>query len=179
MPDQPEKLAEDRRTQVARAIYAKLDADNLDPWDVAIARQARYQAAHSPMVRQAFAYADAAIAVLEADFALVSRVPTRGLLISMAMRMDHAFGMPPDPTGLLVGMKTPAEKEAVLVDMGRLHEEVVGTGFYNPSREAWYRGMVPVHVSPGIPDHAAVFVDGAGKVVGGIKNIGTEPEGDA
>jgi hypothetical protein len=72
--------------------------------------------------------------------------PPPGLLESMAMRCNHAFGL---STGIsdekinamrnsdsvldkMMGGQymTSREREALLADMRRCHEEVVGTGFF-------------------------------------------------
>ncbi len=62
--------------------------------------------------------------------------PPRALLISMAMRLHHDWGMDAwvqAGTGQrhpLCGGFTDAEREVVLVEMAQLYEEVVGRGFY-------------------------------------------------
>lgn len=53
--------------------------------------------------------------------------PSRGLLVSMAMRNDHGFG--------LLGANY---QNSILEGMKQIHEEVVGTGFYKPERESEY-----------------------------------------
>ena len=65
------------------------------------------------------------------DMVMVPREPTEGLLVSMAMRYRHDFGV------LDSGMQ-----HSILIDMRKLHEEVVGEGFYRFEREAEYKAML-------------------------------------
>lgn len=72
--------------------------------------------------------------------------PTPGLLMSMAVRYDHALGMPGFYDQTLFGKKVSdidhAERlRQAISTMRQLHEEVVGTGFYKPEREAEYAAM--------------------------------------
>lgn len=80
------------------------------------------------------AFADAA------KSAIVPLEPTPGLLVSMALRDDHGFlAAGPDETDApLACGPTQAARESRLRDMVKVHEEVVGTGFYGPKREAFY-----------------------------------------
>jgi len=75
------------------------------------------------------------------EYVVVSVKAPRGLLSSTAMRDDHSFWAPcPDDKTILemrqagdfMGntYKTTSEKENILRGMEKLHEEVVGTGFY-------------------------------------------------
>lgn len=85
----------------------------------------------------------AALTTALADHVVVPREPTRGLLISMALRMDHAFGAPEQEP--IPGMKlghTDSYREVVLRDLAKAYEEVVGDGFYAPEREEYYRAMI-------------------------------------
>jgi hypothetical protein len=51
--------------RVARAIYAKIDETNSDPWDAAIARRLSHGlSGHTPMIRQAIRYAEAALSAV-------------------------------------------------------------------------------------------------------------------
>jgi hypothetical protein len=73
------------------------------------------------------------------DQALVSRTPTDGLLMSMAIRYDHGLGIPgyyDQP--MFEGITHKQRLESTLRIMRQIHEEVVGTGFYNPAREEFY-----------------------------------------
>lgn len=77
---------------------------------------------------------------------LVSVAPSDGLLMSMAIRSDHALGCPGyyDQKGLgrlNNGVSHARMLECALGDMRKLHEEVVGAGFYSPEREADYLAM--------------------------------------
>lgn len=77
---------------------------------------------------------------------LVSVAPSDGLLMSMAIRSDHALGCPGyyDQKGLgrpNNGVSHARMLECALGDMRKLHEEVVGAGFYSPEKEADYQAM--------------------------------------
>ncbi len=81
------------------------------------------------------------------DTITVPTKPPHALLVSMAMRLYHDFGMDspimadgstPDP--LCCGW-TPEARANLLLDMERLYEEIVGQGFYrwDGSRDDLYR----------------------------------------
>lgn len=59
--------------------------------------------------------------------------PPRALLVSMAIRFDHAFLMKRQEmmpgTGIFQGY-TPEQRESLIRQMSQLYEEVIGTGFY-------------------------------------------------
>lgn len=65
------------------------------------------------------------------------REASLGLLVSIAMRLDHGFGM---------RRVLPEESEeafhrrqhVLLLDAARAYEEIAGTGFYRPDREHLY-----------------------------------------
>ena len=67
---------------------------------------------------------------------------TEGLLISMALRMDHAFGMPDMGEFEYRKPNIRAWQDARLTELRKAHEEVVGTGFYSPEKEADYTAML-------------------------------------
>lgn len=80
-------------------------------------------------------------------FAIVPLEPGKGLLMSMALRYDHALGCPgyydQEPFGKpLGGISHQKRLESTICTMRQLHEEVVGTGFYSPEREEYYRAMI-------------------------------------
>jgi len=77
---------------------------------------------------------------------LVPVEPSAGLLMSMAIRSDHALGCPGyyDQKGLgrpNNGVSHARMLECALGDMRKLHEEVVGAGFYSPEKESDYLAM--------------------------------------
>jgi hypothetical protein len=90
--------------------------------------------------------ADAEIAMAVADAtrqtAPLSQNPPVGLLMSMALRLDHGFGRP----GYYDAMFGPGEHRkrlaCALAEMRKLYEEVSGYGFYKPAREAEYAAMM-------------------------------------
>ena len=60
--------------------------------------------------------------------------PPEGLLLSMAIRYDHALAIPGYyDQEIFGGQKGDHEKklQATLTTMSQLYEEVAGTGFYN------------------------------------------------
>lgn len=64
------------------------------------------------------------------DHAVVAIAPTDALLMSMALRYDHALGLP-DYYDELEGQGASQRRlDAALALMRQLHEEVVGAGFY-------------------------------------------------
>ena len=77
---------------------------------------------------------------------LVPVEPSAGLLMSMAIRIDHALGCPGyyDQKGLgrpNNGVSHARMLECALGNMRKLHEEVVGAGFYSVDKEADYLAM--------------------------------------
>jgi hypothetical protein len=82
----------------------------------------------------------AARAVLAYQAALTPpEEPDRALLVSMAMRLDHGFGL-----------ATPERQESRLRDMRKLWEEVVGRGYYSPDNRERYVSMLAAR--PEVPD---------------------------
>ena len=69
--------------------------------------------------------------------------PPIGLLMSMAIRYDHALGMPGYYDQF--GEEGDHEKQlrVALITMRQLCEEVSGQGFYAPEKEEAYAEMVP------------------------------------
>jgi len=93
------------------------------------------------------AYQEDASAILKVitdlGFAVVPEKPSRGLLISMALRMDHAFCAPEQSLfGMSVFGHTNDYRESVLTTLRQAYEEVVGKGFYHPDGEEHYRSMM-------------------------------------
>ena len=87
-----------------------------------------------------------------AALAIVPRKPSEGLLMSMAVRSDHALGCPGYYDQPLLGGKVGAHEarvQAALREMSKLHEEVVGEGFYRPEHDARYVAMLPLGVKAG------------------------------
>lgn len=77
---------------------------------------------------------------------LVPIKPTIGLLMSMAIRHDHGLGIPGyyDQAFQLKasnGVTHARRLECAIAEMSKLHEEVVGTGFYSPEKEDGYAAM--------------------------------------
>jgi len=75
----------------------------------------------------------------QSGWKLVPKEPSRGRLISMAIRHNHAFLINPDPsaTWWSSGVK-PEHRESILRNMKQLYEEAIGEGFYSPDKEAGY-----------------------------------------
>jgi hypothetical protein len=91
--------------------------------------------------------------LLPPDWVAVPMEPSRGLLVSMAIRTDHGLGVPGhyDAMNRMLGKTdgvTHAQRfENTIGRMRQLHEEVVGAGFYRPEREADY---VAIAAAPSI-----------------------------
>lgn len=69
---------------------------------------------------------------------LTSKKPPPGLLVSVAMRYDHSFGMPRFESATFSTGHDDRTRLSILSDMKKLHEEVVLEGFYSPEREDDY-----------------------------------------
>ncbi len=71
--------------------------------------------------------------------------PTLGLLMSMAIRSDHAIGVPgyydQMVFGKLEGPSHAVRLKILLADMKKVWEEVTGHGFYKPEKEDIYAAM--------------------------------------
>lgn len=74
--------------------------------------------------------------------------PSPGLLMSMALRFDHALAMPGyyDQINRLLGSSEFKETHAMRLDstlrlMRKLWEEMSGQGFYQPHLEAHYASL--------------------------------------
>lgn len=66
--------------------------------------------------------------------------PPPGLLMSMALRYDHALGIPGyyDNLPIQLGMSHDERLKSTLSMMRQLYEEISGRGFYRHEREAEY-----------------------------------------
>lgn len=67
--------------------------------------------------------------------------PPPGLLMSMALRMDHGLGVPGYYDQQMFGSEAPSHKqrlEAALITARQMWEEVTGHGFYRPEKEPEY-----------------------------------------
>ena len=79
-----------------------------------------------------------------------------GLLVSMAIRLDHGLGGPgyyDSPAFSASGLTHKRRLEAAMRTARQLWEEVAGVGFYSPAREAYYVGLTqrPRLGEPGPP----------------------------
>ena len=85
------------------------------------------------------------------DGELLPKEPPPGLLMSMAIRYDHALGCPGYyDQQQLFGEKGPSHSqrlESTLTTMRQLYEEVSGHGFYRKSRESEY-AAITAHQPP-------------------------------
>ena len=76
--------------------------------------------------------------------------PSVGLLVSMAIRLDHGLGCPgyyDSPAFSASGLTHKRRLEAAMSTARQLWEEVAGVGFYSPAREAYYVGLAqPPHL---------------------------------
>lgn len=74
----------------------------------------------------------------------IPKEPTPGILMSMALRYDHALGLPgyyDQPIMKQPGVTHARRLEAALTTMRQLYEEVARQGFYRDDREAAYTLM--------------------------------------
>jgi hypothetical protein len=67
--------------------------------------------------------------------------PHLGVLVSMAVCLDHGFGL-----------LSPERQEAKLYDMRKLYNEVVGRGYYSPERNEFYQGFVSTVTRAAFPE---------------------------
>lgn len=75
-------------------------------------------------------------------YVLVKKEPSQGLLISMAVRYDHGLAVPGYYDMISDGVLTHDQRMKHTIDtMRKLHEEVVGAGFYHEEREEMYTKM--------------------------------------
>lgn len=82
---------------------------------------------------------------IRAPFLAAMEEPSEGLLMSMALRLDHGLGCPgyyDQPMLARDGVTHAQRVEAALSRMRKVYEEIVGRGFYSPEREEEYRAMI-------------------------------------
>ena len=75
------------------------------------------------------------------DRVTIPTTPPDGLLMSMALRTDHALGCPGYYDQFEEGLHA-KKLRAALDDMRRVYEEIVGGGFYSADQEAYYQAML-------------------------------------
>lgn len=82
-------------------------------------------------------------ALVPEGWVAVPREPSDALLMSMALRADHGLGCPGyyDVPGGEPWQTHARRLEVALSDARKQHEEVVGSGFYQPEREDYYHAM--------------------------------------
>jgi hypothetical protein len=78
---------------------------------------------------------------------LIQKEPTPGVLMSMAIRYDHGLGCPGYYDQFGDGNHQ-RRLESTLRTMRQLYEEVTGTGFYSPDKEAYYANMAAAPEPP-------------------------------
>ena len=80
--------------------------------------------------------------------------PPVGLLVSMAIRLDHGLGCPgyyDSPAFSASGLTHKRRLEAATSTARQLWEEVVGQGFYSPQREQYYAQLAQCLTAPDAP----------------------------
>lgn len=82
--------------------------------------------------------------VVPDGYALVPVKPSRGLLVSMAIRQNHAFLIDLNPDDPLSPGVNPLFRENILASMAQLYEEAIGKGFHSPGRDHAYAESVSV-----------------------------------
>ncbi len=86
---------------------------------------------------------------------MLPKNPAPGLLMSMALRYDHALGVPGYYDELFGKGEHEKRLQSALRLMRQLYEEVAGVGFYRPEREAEYAAAIPQDADkPGELAHA-------------------------
>jgi hypothetical protein len=117
----------------ARAIYTLLEGQfaNAD----AIRQQGQWILALE--IARAVAESD-----VQQEAVVIPKNPSDGLLMSIAIRLDHALGMP-GYYDRQPGVRYSHARalEMALSDARRAHEEITGEGFYTPNREEFYSGL--------------------------------------
>lgn len=103
---------------------------------------------------------DANAPVLPEGFMIVPKEPTRGLLVSMAIRWDHGLGIPGYYDKGLHQLSGLTHKQRLLSAinlMRQLYQEATGQGFYSPDAESRYSELMDVTAtpSPGAPHDPA------------------------
>ena len=85
--------------------------------------------------------------LINGEAVIVDIEPSPGLLTSMAIRYDHGLGIPdyynqplnrPDYVDKYEDWHS-RKLDSTIRTMRQLHEEVVGTGFYKPHKEDYYK----------------------------------------
>lgn len=75
--------------------------------------------------------------------------PPLGLLMSMAIRYDHALACPgyyDQPLLATSGVTHAQRLEITIGSMRQLYEEISGHGYYTPEKEEFYRDAIPEEV---------------------------------
>lgn len=88
---------------------------------------------------------DAVKAPAPASLVAIPREPSEGVLMSIAIRLDHGLGVPGfyDQELFAASGVTHARRLQVAIDDARrAYEEVAGSGFYRPDLEDWYRARM-------------------------------------
>lgn len=79
---------------------------------------------------------------LKEGYVSVPREPSEGLLMSIALRLDHGLGMP----GYYDQLGKPGDHkrrlEMTIADARRAYEEITGTGFWSKERDEDYKAML-------------------------------------
>jgi hypothetical protein len=74
----------------------------------------------------------------------IPKTPTPGILMSMALRVDHGLGCPGYYDQFNVSHAR--RLEVALSDARKQYEEIAGTGFYHIDREEYYLSLIPENV---------------------------------
>lgn len=83
----------------------------------------------------------------------ISKDPSPGLLMSMALRYDHGLGVPGYYDALVGPGEHQRKLQHALTLMRQLYEEVSGNGFYSPEREQQYASLMGASNSTAIPSN--------------------------
>lgn len=110
-------------------------------------------ATYAGAVEELNALCDMALSALSAQeqWVQVPREPTRGLLMSIALRLDHGLGCPGYYDQTLLGGKPGDHQrrlDMALADARRAYDEIVGAGFWSQERNADYEAMLAAAPTP-------------------------------
>jgi Lar family restriction alleviation protein len=127
-----------------RSLLAALSSPPLEGEGQADQELGSFQSPAAPSTPVGASGASPADATVPEGYALVPLEPSPGLLMSMAVRSDHGLGCPGYyDQGIFggEGIGHARRLECALAEMRKLHEEVVGAGFYSGRREGFYTAL--------------------------------------
>jgi hypothetical protein len=95
----------------------------------------------SPLIADEWRARGSPVIEIQLTSAETPEQPSRGLLMSMAIRLDHGLGVPGYYDQDIFGSNAPTHQQrldAAITTARQMWEEVVGRGFYRPEKDAEY-----------------------------------------